>query len=274
MLACAPLSLRDQPQTQTPPIGPADPLGFGPSVSIPPIPQRDRPVPTLSSELEQFFFDKERWVTTEVDAPTTAVAPAHAIPTSEQRGKVTLSDLLDLAGERTFGFLFVLLSFPSALPIPAPGYSVPFGIAMLLLAVQLLLGRQEPWFPQSWRTHGFEVTQVRRVLKLGLPWLRRIESISRPRLTPVCTSVPGRTVIGLAIALMAISMMIPIPGTNTLPAMGIFVTGFGLLDDDGAISLAGLVLCLCGFVLSSSILLAIVFGGSSLLDLLKQALGR
>ena len=73
---------------------------------------------------------------------------------------------------------------------------------------------------------------------------------------------------------MAISMMFPIPGTNTLPAMGIFVTGFGLLDDDGAISLAGLVLCLCGFVLSASILLAIVFGGSSLLDLLKQAIGR
>nr|WP_245894793.1 exopolysaccharide biosynthesis protein [Nostoc cycadae] len=35
--------------------------------------------------------------------------------------------------------------------------------------------------------------------------------------------------IGIAIALMSISMMIPIPGTNILPAMGIFVTGFGLL---------------------------------------------
>ncbi len=250
------------PHRQTHPIGPASPLEFGSPVSFQPISQRDRSVPTLSSELEQHFFDQDRW------------APADAIATPQQRRNVTLSDLLDLAGERSFGFLFVLLSFPSALPIPAPGYSVPFGIAMLLLAAQMLLGRQEPWFPESWRTHGFEVTQVRRVLKLGLPWLRRIESISRPRLTPVCTSVPGRTVIGLAIALMAISMMFPIPGTNTLPAMGIFVTGFGLLDDDGAISLAGLVLCLCGFVLSASILLAIVFGGSSLLDLLKQAIGR
>jgi hypothetical protein len=274
LLACAPLSLSNQPQPHAPPIRPADPLGFWASVSLQPIPQRDPPVPTLSSELEQYFFDQNRWVTAEADAPTTATAPAHAMPTPQQRRKVTLSDLLDLAGERTFGFLFVLLSFPSALPIPAPGYSVPFGIAMLLLAGQLLLGRQEPWFPESWRRHGFEVTQVRRVLKLGLPWLRRIESISRPRLLPVCTSVPGRTVIGLAIALMAISMMIPIPGTNTLPAMGIFVTGFGLLDDDGAISLAGLVLCVCGFALSTSILLAIVFGGTSLLDVLRQALGR
>jgi hypothetical protein len=72
---------------------------------------------------------------------------------------------------------------------------------------------------------------------------------------------------------MGISMMIPIPGTNTLPAMGIFVTGFGLMEDDGAISLAGLVLCLMGGILSTSILLAVFWGSSSLLDLLKEWLG-
>lgn len=229
---------------------------------------------TLSSELEKFFFENDRWqpsVAGELAAPPSNPSQQ---PLPNERVKVTLGDLLDLAGERTFGFLFVLLSFPSALPIPAPGYSVPFGIAMLLLAGQLLIGRDEPWFPNSWRNHGFEVTNIRQILKVGLPWLRRIESISRPRLTQVCTSLPGRTAIGLAIALMSISMMIPIPGTNTLPAMGIFVTGFGLLDDDGAISLGGLALCVCGFILSSSILLAIAFGGSSLLDMIKAALGR
>jgi hypothetical protein len=54
---------------------------------------------------------------------------------------------------------------------------------------------------------------------------------------------------------MAISMMIPIPLTNTLPAIGIFVVGFGLIDDDGAISLAGLVLCVMGAILTSSVLM-------------------
>jgi hypothetical protein len=37
--------------------------------------------------------------------------------------------------------------------------------------------------------------------------------------------------------------------------MGIFVTGFGLLDDDGAISLGGLVLCVMGATLTSLILI-------------------
>ena len=47
--------------------------------------------------------------------------------------KVTLSDILTLAGESTFGFLFVVLALPSALPIPAPGYSVPFGIESAII---------------------------------------------------------------------------------------------------------------------------------------------
>jgi hypothetical protein len=82
----------------------------------------------------------------------------------------------------------------------------------------------------------------------------------------------GKVTIGAAIALMAISMMIPIPGTNTLPAIGVFVTGFGLLEDDGAISLGGLVICLIAAILSTSILIALFIGGSSLLDLLKSRL--
>ena len=97
----------------------------------------------------------------------------------------------------------------------------------------------------------------------------QIETVSRSRLTYVCTSSVGRIVIGSAIALMAISMIIPIPGTNTLPAIGIFVTGFGLLDDDGAISLSGLVLCFVAAILTTSILISLYIGGYNLLESLK-----
>lgn len=199
----------------------------------------------LSVELQRYFFEEER------------------------PGKITLTEILQLAGERVFGFLFVILSLPSALPVPAPGYSTPFGFVLFLLAVQLISGRKLPWLPAKISNHPMELNQVQGVIKAGLPWLRRIEMITRPRLSYICTSLPGRVTMGIAIALMGISMMIPIPGTNTLPAMGIFVTGFGLIEDDGAISLGGLVLCLMGGILSASILIALLVGGTSLLDLIK-----
>lgn len=199
----------------------------------------------LSQDLHQFFIEE---------------------PPAEQ---VTLASVLELAGERTFGFLFVLLALPSALPIPAAGYSVPFGIVMLLLAAQLIVGAKTPWLPSRIMHRPIAIKRVQGFVKSGIPWMQKIERVSKPRLTPVCTSRVGQVFIGLAIALMSVSMMIPIPGTNTLPAMGIFVTGFGLLDDDGAISLVGMLLCLCGATLTLSILYALSVGGSSLYDWLR-----
>lgn len=180
--------------------------------------------------------------------PTEAPVPVN------RDAPVTLNEILEIAGERTFGFLFVLLALPSALPIPAPGYSVPFGIVMFLLAVQMIGGSEQPWLPEKFRKKGFDRAQVQGLLRKGIPWLQKIELVARPRLTPVCTSRLGRTIIGCAIALMSISMMIPIPLTNTLPAIGIFVTGFGLLDDDGAISLAGLTICAIATATTTTIL--------------------
>ncbi|NEO41671.1 MAG: exopolysaccharide biosynthesis protein [Moorea sp. SIOASIH] len=204
----------------------------------------------LSVELQRYFFEEER------------------------EPQVKLADILTLAGERIFGFLFVILSLPSALPVPAPGYSIPFAIVIFLLAIQLIVGAKRPWLPKKMMNGTMKLETVQGFLKIGLPWLRRIEAVTRPRLSYICTSLPGRIFMGSAIALMSISMMIPIPGTNTLPAMGIFITGFGLTEDDGAISLAGLVLCLIGASLSISIMFALWFGGTSLVDQIKIWLGR
>ena len=203
----------------------------------------------LSVELNRYFFEESR------------------------AEKVTLSEILTLAGERIFGFLFVILALPSALPVPAPGYSIPFGIAMFFLAVQLIIGRDLPWLPDKIMNGSMSLKKVQGFIKRGTPWLQKIEALTKPRLSKVCTSILGRVLIGIAIALMSISMMIPIPGTNTLPAIGIFVTGFGLVEDDGAISLLGLVICALGAAVSVSILIAVVWGGSSLIDIIKQQLG-
>lgn len=230
----------------------------------------------LSAELQRYFLSDGGVATTPATPMPIGATPlpADVVAPRDPNAPVTLDEILEIAGERTFGFLFVLLALPSALPIPAPGYSVPFGIVMFLLAVQLIAGSEQPWLPEKFKKRGFERQQVQGVLRKGIPWLQKIELVARPRLTPVCTSRLGRTVIGCAIALMSISMMIPIPLTNTLPAMGIFVTGFGLLDDDGAISLAGLTICAMGAALSGTILYWLtrfgVAGMEQAVELLKE----
>jgi hypothetical protein len=175
----------------------------------------------LSVELERYFLND--------DGSASAIAP---------------NEILEVVGERAFGVLFVLLAALLSLPVPIAGYAVPFATILLILAAQLIVGLEQPWLPKKISKRGIERIQVQRLLKTTIPWLQQIERIARPRLTPVCTSRLGRMVIGGAIALISIAMMIATPQTSWLPALGIFITGFGLLEDDGAIALAGLAVCI------------------------------
>jgi len=200
----------------------------------------------LSVELRRYFFEEER------------------------NDTVTVEDILLLAGDRIFGFLLVVLALPSALPIPAPGYSIPFGIFIFLLAIQFMIGAKIPWLPSRFKDGSMETKKAQQFLTKGLPWLQKIETFTKPRLTFICNSLPGKIVLGGAIALMAISMMIPIPGTNTAPAIGIFITAFGLQEDDGIICLMGLVVCVIALALSASIILAAIIGSSSLMEFLNN----
>ncbi|HAN45257.1 MAG TPA: hypothetical protein DCQ32_01750 [Cyanobacteria bacterium UBA8156] len=122
--------------------------------------------------------------------------------------------VLPTAGDRAFGLLFVLLSLPSALPIPASGYSTPFGVVVLILALQWLVGRPSPWLPLAVpdRPDGFGGGVA--------GGLTLVVSSGKADPTAVGRSVSVRADSG-AVALMAIAMILPIPGTNTVPAMGI-----------------------------------------------------
>jgi hypothetical protein len=184
----------------------------------------------LSTELNRYFFEESR------------------------AEKVTLGEFFELAEERIFGFLLVILALPSALPVPAPGYSIPFGIAIIFLALQLVAGRDRPWLPEKMLKGSMKLETVQGFVKKGTPWIKRIEKVTKPRITSVCTTLPGKIILGAAITLMGISMCIPIPGTNTLPAIGVFITAFGLLEDDGLICLAGLFVCSLGAALTTAII--------------------
>jgi hypothetical protein len=190
--------------------------------------------------------------------------------TEARAEKVTLADILNLTEERIFGFLMAILSLPSALPLPAPGYSTPFGIALLVLAVQLVMGRDRPWLPAKILNGSMKLETVQKFVKMGIPWVQRIEKVTKPRMAYICTSPPGRAMLGIAMALMAISMMIPIPLTNTLPAMGIFVISFGLLEEDGLICIGGLFLCALGATLTTSVLVFGVVAVEKFISLIKD----
>src|SRR5205085_5572120 len=76
-------------------------------------------------------------------------------------GPKTLGSLIALFGRRSFAVIFVILLGVPALPIPTGGATHVFEIIAILLALQLMAGRDEVWLPRRWRereligeTHG------------------------------------------------------------------------------------------------------------------------
>ena len=186
----------------------------------------------------------------------------------ERGERISLLELQHMAGERGFGFFLALLALPSGVPAPAAGYSIPFGVLLFFLASQMMVGYHEPWLPERVQRWSIPTNFAKAVLEKGSWILKKVELLSRPRWSWICRSRVGHRALAGAIALMAISMMIPIPGTNTIPAMSIFIIGVGLLDEDGIVSSIGVTLSAFGLLVTGLILTI----GFNLLSFVKDSL--
>jgi hypothetical protein len=166
---------------------------------------------------------------------------------SEEQGP-SIGEIVDGVGDKGFGLLFVFLSLPSALPVPAPGYSTPFGIVIVLIALQMLVGRRVLWLPQRLRSVRLRKSVSRRVIKTGSGAIRRLESVIRPRHDWIGSPL-GLKALALVIMCMGALMILPIPLTNTAQAMVIFLIGLGLAEDDGLLALGAFGVGCCAVAL-------------------------
>jgi len=67
--------------------------------------------------------------------------------THSEKGDLSLDELFRQIGDKSYGILLVVLALPSALPVPAAGYSTPFGLLLAILGFQMLFGRKSLWLP-------------------------------------------------------------------------------------------------------------------------------
>lgn len=157
-----------------------------------------------------------------------------------QGEKVEMRQFFECFQEKGFGILLMIFALPSALPLPAPGYSIPFGIILALLAGQMLIGRHTPWLPEKMLKVSFSRKFLEKIIPAAVSFLTKTEALVRPRLA-FFTGRGMQVLPLLFVILMSTFMMIPIPGTNTAPAMVVFMIGMGLAERDG------LILCLSSF---------------------------
>ncbi|MBA8881583.1 exopolysaccharide biosynthesis protein [Phyllobacterium myrsinacearum] len=145
--------------------------------------------------------------------------------------RISFDDILSALSERSFGALLILFAALNLVPLP-PGSSTIFGIPLILLSSQLLIGMENPWFPAFLRRKSVSTETYRRFVGKLEPLLIRFERLARPRYWPLPQSVMERIVSVVAL-LMSFLVVLPVPLVNQLPALSIVLLSIGLGEQDG-----------------------------------------
>ncbi len=170
----------------------------------------------------------------------------------------TYGAVIDEIDQHGMAVILILFALPSALPVPAAGYSTLLSIPLFIIGFRLLLGYNTLWMPTGLRDKTFRPEQFsRKLVSSMLRLIQFVERFTKPRLIAFARSRGTRIALGILIIGLACSMLLPIPGTNTAPAFGVFLIGFALLEDDGVMLLIGMAASLLAMALSLAI---IVFG--------------
>ncbi|MCI5075295.1 exopolysaccharide biosynthesis protein [Oricola sp.] len=182
----------------------------------------------------------------------------HILRTAETDadGNIGLGALSDALEERAFALLLLILALPCCLPFV---YLLPQIVAlpMVFLAWQMARGRRSPWLPETLRRRQLPVKALLDVtarVKRFAGWLERL---AHPRLVGL-TGLAGMRTLGALLIIPCLSILVPLPLTNTVPGIGVAIASAGLIERDGLFVVLGL---LVGLVW----VLALVIGGPTII---------
>ncbi|MGI6245525.1 MAG: exopolysaccharide biosynthesis protein [Pseudochelatococcus sp.] len=173
--------------------------------------------------------------------------------------RLTLGEIVDALGPQAFALLFVVLGLPNCLPMPPP---IPLICGFLVLGVsaQIVYGRTTPWIPRRLLGRSVARADVARAVETALPYVRRLEQWSRPRL--IFFGAPLRMrLTGVALVLIAFSLLTAPPIIGQIPpGIAICLVGLGLVERDGLVVICGLAVGAVGVSLSAGFVVAVVSG--------------
>jgi hypothetical protein len=179
----------------------------------------------------------------------------------------TLGSLVELVEQQSFAIVFVFLLGVPALPLPTGGATHVFEIIAMLLALELIAGRQELWLPRRWCKIELAGKAQQRFISALMRMIRRLERVSRPRLRFLFNHRLSNVVFGLLVLAGSVAAFLapPFTGLDTLPALGVVLLSLGVLLEDVVVVIAAIAVGIAGVVLEVVLGTAAIHGLGSLI---------
>jgi hypothetical protein len=156
----------------------------------------------------------------------------------------TVADLRDAVGRRAIGPLLLVPGLIVMSPLSGiPVLPSTVAAAVILLVIQLLMGRRGFWLPRTLLRRSIPRDRLERTIRFLTPIARVADRIARPRLRILAEGPAIRVV---AVACLALAATMPplevFPFLNTAAGTLIALFGLAITAHDGALVLVGLVL--------------------------------
>jgi hypothetical protein len=177
---------------------------------------------------------------------------------------MSLREFLELIGKRGRLITCMVLSAPFLIPISIPGTGVVVGFIILLISLSIMFNKYY-LVPDRLLNHEMSYTNLVKVLNACIRILSFLEKYMKPRLKLMInkkfSSLSNN--IFLVVSSVLFIIPLPIPLTDTLPALGIFFLSAGILECDGYLILLGyfvVVITAIYFTIFTFLGLKIIFG--------------
>jgi hypothetical protein len=170
------------------------------------------------------------------------------------RGRqVAVGELVRHVGDEAMaGWLLLLLAVPSLIPSPGVPIGLFAGVAMALIAVQLIAGTRPLRLPGWMTRRHVQGRDLRYAAVRAQPLLRRLERLVRPRHGHLTRGLALR-LLGLFVLLHGILIALPIPFGNTAPGFSVLVLALGMIARDGLTVAAGFGISVIAFAISAGL---------------------
>lgn len=155
---------------------------------------------------------------------------------SETDGEtVTVGDLLNAVGRRSYGPVLLLLGFVAISPLTLiPGANVLVALVTLIFALQMVFGLPYPWIPSNALAFSFPRDYLVRGVAVADKYVAFVDRFLKPRLT-FLTKVPFVNLVALACvgaALVTIPLSF-VPLGPVVPSLAVLLFGLAITARDG-----------------------------------------
>ena len=164
-----------------------------------------------------------------------------ALTKAKQKGNDSLGDVIKEIHQKGFGLIILLLTLPVFIPILGFAAGTISGLLIITLAIQMLLGYEYPrlfkWMNQiKIPQKMFEDA----IWDKNQKFIKFLEKFIYPRTTFKYEGIPYK-ITCITIIVMSMLITVPIPMTNILPAIALFIIAIGVSEKDGLFTFVGII---------------------------------